>query len=49
MTTKTLTKLLIVAVLSGFAAAYADEDPIHVAMETARPSPSSRSVTRAAP
>ena len=33
MTTKTLTQLIIAAVLAGSAAAYADETPIQVAME----------------
>lgn len=33
MTTKTLTELIIAAVLAGSAAAYADETPIQVAME----------------
>jgi hypothetical protein len=33
MTTKTLTHLLIAALLAGSAAAYADETPIQMAME----------------
>jgi serine/threonine protein phosphatase PrpC len=33
MTTKTLTTLLIAALLAGSAAAYADETPIQMAME----------------
>ena len=33
MTTKTITKLLIAALLAGSAAAYADEAPIKMAME----------------
>jgi hypothetical protein len=33
MTTKTLTNLLIAALLAGSAAAYADETPIQIAME----------------
>jgi hypothetical protein len=33
MTTKTLTRLLIAALLAGSAAAYADETPIRMAME----------------
>jgi hypothetical protein len=33
MTTKTLTTLLIAALLAGSAAAYADETPIQIAME----------------
>jgi hypothetical protein len=38
MTTKTLTKLLIAALLAGSAAAYAQETPIQVAMEDGKPS-----------
>jgi hypothetical protein len=37
MTTKTLTKLLIAALLAGSAAAYAEETPIQVAMEDGKP------------
>ena len=33
MTTKTLAKLMIAALLAGSAAAYADETPIQIAME----------------
>jgi hypothetical protein len=33
MTTKTLSNLLIAALLAGSAAAYADETPIQIAME----------------
>jgi len=37
MTTKTLSKLIIAALLAGSAAAYADEAPIQVAMEDGKP------------
>ena len=37
MTTKTLTKLLIAALLAGSAAVYAEETPIQVAMEDGKP------------
>jgi hypothetical protein len=36
MTTKTLTKLIIAALLAGSAAVYADETPIQIAMEDGR-------------
>lgn len=36
MTTKTLTNLIIAALLAGSAAAYADEAPIQIAMEEGR-------------
>ena len=36
MTTKTLTKLIIAALLAGSAAAYAQETPIQIAMEEGR-------------
>ena len=37
MTTKTLTKLLIAALLAGSVAGYAAETPIQVAMEDGKP------------